>query len=158
MSIEFKLPELGENIESGDIVNVLVQEGQMIAANDGVFELETDKAVVEIPCPHAGKITRIHVKKGDTVSVDLRERMSKIRRTIAAQMVKSATTIPQIARQLRALAERARAAEFTIEELRGGTFTISNLGAIGGSYSTPIINHPEVAILLGPGKKQVGQT
>ncbi|MFH1266035.1 MAG: dihydrolipoamide acetyltransferase family protein, partial [Planctomycetota bacterium] len=56
--------------------------------------------------------------------------------------------IPQIARQLRSLAQRARAAEFAIEELRGGTFTISNLGAVGGSYSTPIINHPEVAILL----------
>ena len=40
------------------------------------------------------------------------------------------------------------AAQFAIEELRGGTFTISNLGAVGGTYSTPIINHPEVAILL----------
>ena len=46
------------------------------------------------------------------------------------------------------LAQRARAAEFGIEDLRGGTFTISNLGAVGGSYSTPIINHPESAILL----------
>ncbi|MFH1918856.1 MAG: dihydrolipoamide acetyltransferase family protein [Planctomycetota bacterium] len=363
MNIEFKLPELGENVENGDVVKILVREGQVIAANDGVCELETDKAVVEIPCPHAGKITTIHVKKGETVlvgqtlltleaaeeepaggqpiaetpavealsessaaladkppvapeagaaasvqgpipagpaarrlarelGVDLgrisgtgqrgritpedvksasqatpeagmrlpdravppgepgrdawgpirRERMPKIRRTIAAQMLKSATTIPhvtnfddadvtdleairksvppgylgedvkltampfllravalalrqhptlnaslddqteevvykqyvnlgvavdtprglvvpvlrgvdrmsipQIARQLRSLAQRARAAEFAIEELRGGTFTISNLGAVGGSYSTPIINHPEVAILL----------
>jgi pyruvate dehydrogenase E2 component (dihydrolipoamide acetyltransferase) len=57
-------------------------------------------------------------------------------------------SIPQIALQLRTLAQRARAAEFGIEELRGGTFTISNLGAVGGSYSTPIINHPESAILL----------
>jgi len=54
----------------------------------------------------------------------------------------------QIAGALTALAARARAAEFTLDELRGGTFTISNLGAIGGTYSTPIINHPEVAILL----------
>jgi pyruvate dehydrogenase E2 component (dihydrolipoamide acetyltransferase) len=54
----------------------------------------------------------------------------------------------QIAGELTLLAARARSAEFTIEELRGGTFTISNLGAIGGVYSTPIINHPEVAILL----------
>ena len=64
MPIDFKLPELGENITSGDIVNVLVREGDTIAANDGVVELETDKAVVEIPCPHAGKIAKIHVKKG----------------------------------------------------------------------------------------------
>lgn len=56
--------------------------------------------------------------------------------------------IPQIARELSALAELARDGKFTIEDLRGGTFTISNLGAIGGTYSTPIINPPEAAILL----------
>jgi hypothetical protein len=69
MNVEFKLPELGENITSGDVVNVLVHEGQEIAANDGVVDLETDKAVVEIPCPHAGKIGKILVKKGQTVKV-----------------------------------------------------------------------------------------
>ena len=345
MNVEFKLPELGENVDSGDVVKVLVRKGDRIAANDPVVELETDKAVVELPCPHSGTIVEIHVKKGDSVKVgqtllsveadaeveqepeqveqppesepeaveaapakpqaagliaagpaarrlarelgvDLRqvggsgqrgritpedvraaagaqapqptvppgepgqdawgpirrERMSKIRRTIAAQMTKSATTIPhvtnfddadvtlleelrqgvppgylgegikltamplvlkavalalrqhptlnaalddeneevvykeyvnlgvavdtprglvvpvlrnvdrlsiaQTAADLKTLATRARAAEFAIEDLRGGTFTISNLGAVGGTYSTPIINHPEVAILL----------
>ena len=69
MIIEFKLPELGENIASGDIVNILVREGEEIAANQGVVELETEKAVVEIPCPHAGKVIKIQVKKGDTVKV-----------------------------------------------------------------------------------------
>jgi pyruvate dehydrogenase E2 component (dihydrolipoamide acetyltransferase) len=389
--MEFKLPELGENIKSADITNVLVHEGDVIAANDSVVELETEKAVVELPCPHAGRISKILVKKGDSVEVgqplliiepeaetaspgspaamsgatagssssaaagatgsasegaasspssveppsgataglpssgsaspvaagvlpagpevrrlarelgidlrqvqgtgprgritpdDLRvagakeetllgkpavaptasmpapvvppgepgqdafgpirrERMSKIRQTIAAQMARSASTIPhvtnfddadvtdleairkgipagylganvkltampfvakavaralrshpvlnasldeenqqvvykeyvnlgvavdtprglvvpvvrnvdrmsigEIARALAALTERARAAQFALEELRGGTFTISNLGAVGGSYSTPIINHPEVAVLL----------
>jgi pyruvate dehydrogenase E2 component (dihydrolipoamide acetyltransferase) len=392
MSIEFKLPELGENIESGDIVNILVEEGETIEPNQGVFEVETDKAVVEIPCSDGGKISKIHVAKGDTVDVgqtlltiepgddeddeevadeqqadeaeqadtgseekakqpaaaegpppsqeqparpaekqpsgkarasataergngplpagpaarrvarelgvDLhriqgsggrgritvedveaaaagggapgggaaapvgvpeavtppgsqeqdnygtvyRDKISQIRRTIARQMAKSASTIPhvtnfddadvtdleqlrkgvpkgylgedvkltpmpfvmravavalrhhpmlnasldeendqiiykgyvnlgvavdtprglvvpvirdidqmgiaQIAREVGSLARRARDAQFAIEELRGGTFTISNLGAVGGTYSTPIINHPEVAILL----------
>ncbi|MGD0900226.1 MAG: biotin/lipoyl-containing protein, partial [Thermoguttaceae bacterium] len=69
MNIEFKLPELGENIHTGDVVNVLVHEGQEIAANDGVVELETDKAVVEIPCPHAGRVVKLLVKKGDTIRV-----------------------------------------------------------------------------------------
>jgi pyruvate dehydrogenase E2 component (dihydrolipoamide acetyltransferase) len=375
MSIEFKVPELGENIESGDIVNVLVHEGDVIAANDGVVEMETDKAVVEIPCPYSGKVVKILVTKGQTVKVgqalltidaeveahitpappkpaqlkptapkakeaqladagrspedadrspavvteppsiesvipagpaarrvarelgvDLhqvagsgkhgritpedvkavvetpqaqpagvgrqphepiippgelgrdnwgqirREKMSKIRRTIAAQMAKSATVIPhvtnfddadvtdlehlrknipqdflgpgvkltampfvlkavamaimrhpvlnssiddekeeivykqyvnigvavdtprglvvpalrnvdrlgipQIAQQLNTLTQKVRDAAFSVDDLRGGTFTISNLGAIGGTYSTPIINHPEVAVLL----------
>jgi pyruvate dehydrogenase E2 component (dihydrolipoamide acetyltransferase) len=57
-------------------------------------------------------------------------------------------TIPEIARAIASVAERARQVQFSIEDLRGGTFTISNLGAVGGTYSTPIINHPEVAILL----------
>ncbi len=371
MPLEFKLPELGENIVSGDVANVLVREGDHISANQGVVELETDKAVIEVPCPHAGKVEKIHVSKGDTVKVgqtlltidadasepraeaapaekaptqtpakepavaaavatpaavapapamppaegpipagpaarrvaremgvdlsrlagsgargritveDVKaaaaapagiapatgpaapigepvippgepgndahgsvriEKMSKIRRTIAAQMVKSTSTIPhvtnfddaditvleqmrksvpagylgpdiklttmpfvmkavaaalrqhpllnatiddqneqivykqyvnlgvavdtprglvvpvmravdrmtigQIAAALGALAAKARAVNFTVEDLRGGTFTISNLGAVGGTYSTPVINHPEVACLL----------
>ena len=57
-------------------------------------------------------------------------------------------TVAQIARELNAMAEKARTARFAVEELRGGTFTISNMGAVGGAYSTPIINYPEVAILL----------
>jgi pyruvate/2-oxoglutarate dehydrogenase complex dihydrolipoamide acyltransferase (E2) component len=57
-------------------------------------------------------------------------------------------SIPAIARELGTLAEKVRTGDFGISDLRGGTFTISNLGAIGGTYSTPIINVPEVAILL----------
>jgi pyruvate dehydrogenase E2 component (dihydrolipoamide acetyltransferase) len=56
--------------------------------------------------------------------------------------------IPQIAAELARLADLAKSGKYTVEDLRGGTFTISNLGAIGGTYSTPIINPPEVAILL----------
>lgn len=56
--------------------------------------------------------------------------------------------IPDIARQLSDMADNVRNNNFSIDDLRGGTFTISNLGAIGGSYSTPIINTPETAILL----------
>jgi pyruvate dehydrogenase E2 component (dihydrolipoamide acetyltransferase) len=57
-------------------------------------------------------------------------------------------TIPHIAQSLTMLAEKAKATQYSLEDLRGGSFTISNLGAIGGTYSTPIINYPEVAILL----------
>ena len=56
--------------------------------------------------------------------------------------------IPEIARKLAELAGKVRSGQFAVNELRGGTFTISNLGAIGGQYSTPIVNIPEVAILL----------
>ena len=57
-------------------------------------------------------------------------------------------TIPHIAQALTHVAEKAKATQYSLDDLRGGSFTISNLGAIGGTYSTPIINYPEVAILL----------
>jgi pyruvate dehydrogenase E2 component (dihydrolipoamide acetyltransferase) len=69
MPIEFKLPDLGENIESGDIISVLVSEGDTIAAEQGVVEVETGKAVVELACPHAGRVAKVHVKKGDKVPI-----------------------------------------------------------------------------------------
>jgi pyruvate/2-oxoglutarate dehydrogenase complex dihydrolipoamide acyltransferase (E2) component len=57
-------------------------------------------------------------------------------------------SIPEIAKQVAAMAESVRGGNFSVDDLRGGTFTISNLGAVGGTYSTPMINVPEVAILL----------
>ena len=56
--------------------------------------------------------------------------------------------IPQIAAELGRLGELAKDGKYTLDDLKGGTFTISNLGSIGGTYSTPIINPPEAAILL----------
>ena len=381
MATEFKLPDLGENIASGDVVTVLVSEGDVVKPGQALLEVETDKAVIEVPCPPGGRIAQVLVKKGDTVKVgqalvmlesgaaaaaapaakpapaapapaaakpapaavakpvaapvavpapvangqravaesvvepasesvpavepagpavrrlarelgvDLarvrgtgpagriiredviaavrhasaaspgsrtrpdsgaterddwgpirREQMSRMRKTIAANMVRSVTTIPhltnfddadvtelerlrkasapeyaknnlkltalsfvikavslslkqhpainatidpdkgeivykeyvnvglavdtprglvvpvlrdcdqmsipQIAQAIADTAEKAKNAQYGIEDLRGGTFTISNLGAVGGTYSTPIINWPEVAILL----------
>ena len=296
MSLDFVLPDLGEGVENSDIlvVSVLVGEGQRIEPDQPVVELETDKAVIEVPCPHAGVVTKLHVGKGDSLEIGQllltletekattggnnnptgivskettpseaaekapetvedgtqhdawgpirREPLSQIRQTIARQMSRSASTIPhvtnfddadvteleglrkngdgrfggscekltltpfiikavatalvrhpvlnsqldeennqviykqyvnvgvavdtprglvvpvlrdtdklsvaKIADSMSALAQRARDAQFEIEELRGGSFTLSNLGAVGGSYSTPIINYPEAAILL----------
>ncbi|NIP85933.1 MAG: biotin/lipoyl-binding protein [Planctomycetales bacterium] len=68
MAIEIKVPDLGEGIESGDVLNVLVREGDRIAAEQGIVELETDKAVAEVPSPQAGRVVKIHVQNGQTVS------------------------------------------------------------------------------------------
>ena len=66
MATEFKLPELGENIASGDIVTVLVKEGETIRANQGVVEIETDKAVVEVESPCSGVMAQ-HLEQEGTV-------------------------------------------------------------------------------------------
>jgi pyruvate dehydrogenase E2 component (dihydrolipoamide acetyltransferase) len=69
VAIEFKLPELGENIESGDLVRVIVSPGAQVHAGDPVIELETDKAVIEVPSTISGTVSEIKVKQGDKVKV-----------------------------------------------------------------------------------------
>jgi pyruvate dehydrogenase E2 component (dihydrolipoamide acetyltransferase) len=69
MPTEFKLPDLGENIASGDVVTVFVSEGDVIKPGQSILEVETDKAVIEVPCPPGGLIAKVLVKKGETVKV-----------------------------------------------------------------------------------------
>ena len=69
MATPFKLPELGENIEAAQIVKVLVEVGDKVAADQAVFEAETNKATVEVPADRAGVVTEVHVSEGDEVSV-----------------------------------------------------------------------------------------
>jgi pyruvate dehydrogenase E2 component (dihydrolipoyllysine-residue acetyltransferase) len=69
MSKEFKLPELGENIESADIINVLVKPGDKIEKEQGIIEIETDKATIEVPSSYAGIVEEVLVKQGDKVKV-----------------------------------------------------------------------------------------
>ena len=66
---EFTLPELGENIEKGDVVRVLVRPGDTIQLDQPVVELETDKATIEVPSSVAGVVKDVRVKAGDKVSV-----------------------------------------------------------------------------------------
>ncbi len=66
---DFKVPNLGENVEEGDIVKVMVREGDEIASEQNVMEIETGKAVVELPCPYAGRVTKVHVQEGAKVKV-----------------------------------------------------------------------------------------
>jgi pyruvate dehydrogenase E2 component (dihydrolipoamide acetyltransferase) len=69
MSTEFRLPELGENVEKGDVVRVLVAAGDTVKVDQPVLELETDKATIEVPSTVAGKISAVNVKAGDKVKV-----------------------------------------------------------------------------------------
>jgi len=69
MPTEFKLPDLGENIASGDVVTVFVSKGDVLAPGQAILEVETDKAVIEVPCPPGGAVVDVLVKKGDTVKV-----------------------------------------------------------------------------------------
>jgi pyruvate dehydrogenase E2 component (dihydrolipoyllysine-residue acetyltransferase) len=69
MTTEFKLPELGENIESGDLVRLMIKPGASVIEGQPVMELETDKAVVEVPSSVSGRVQDIRVKEGDKLKV-----------------------------------------------------------------------------------------
>lgn len=69
MPTEVKLPELGDGIESGDILEIFVAEGDIIDAGQDIVEMETDKATVPVPSDIAGKVTKICVAEGDTVAI-----------------------------------------------------------------------------------------
>jgi pyruvate dehydrogenase E2 component (dihydrolipoamide acetyltransferase) len=66
---DFIVPELGENVETGDVGKVLVKVGDTVRLEQPVLELETDKATVEVPSTVAGVVTEVKVKKGDKVKV-----------------------------------------------------------------------------------------
>jgi pyruvate dehydrogenase E2 component (dihydrolipoamide acetyltransferase) len=67
--IEFKLPELGENISQGDLVRLMIAPGASVSTGQAVMELETDKAVVEVPSSVSGTVQEIRVKEGEKIKV-----------------------------------------------------------------------------------------
>src|SRR5712671_2323451 len=67
--IEFKLPALGENIDQGDLVRLMVAPGATVSEGQAIMELETDKAVVEVPSSVSGTIKEVLVKEGDKIKV-----------------------------------------------------------------------------------------
>jgi 2-oxoisovalerate dehydrogenase E2 component (dihydrolipoyl transacylase) len=321
VAYEFKLPDLGEGLTEGEIARWLVAEGQEIAEDDPLVEIQTDKTTVEIPSPAAGTVTSILVEEGKVVPVGTvlvviggepdgqdgartdatpatgapgrsakaratplvrkiaqelgvdvdslggsgpqgrvteddvraaagpgegrREPLRGVRRVIAEHMARAHREVPavtwveecdfsgidlkelvprvlkacaetlaefpelnarlerdeivfldrydlgvaiqteqglvvpvvrdcatrsidELGRDVARLAESARAGTLQAEELRGSTFTVTSAGKLGGLLQTPIVNHPEVAILsigrIGPrpvvrdGEVVVGQT
>jgi pyruvate dehydrogenase E2 component (dihydrolipoamide acetyltransferase) len=290
VAFEFKLPDLGEGLTEGEIARWLVQEGQDVAEDDPLVEIQTDKTTVEIPSPAAGKVARIMVGEGEVVpvgtvlvvigedgaappaeaqgpqrvratplirkvaqelDVDLgqvegtgpqgriteedvrraagpsegrREPLRGVRRLIAEHMTRAHREVPpvtwveecdfggvdlkllvptllkataaalkefpelnarlegdeivyldrydlgvavqtdqglvvpvvrdcdarpleELGAEVERLAEAARSGKLATEELRGSTFTVTSAGKVAGLFQTPIVNHPEVAIL-----------
>ena len=64
---DFALPNLGENISEADVLKILVAEGDMIAVDQPLLEIETEKATLDVPSELAGRVTKIHVAAGQVV-------------------------------------------------------------------------------------------
>jgi pyruvate dehydrogenase E2 component (dihydrolipoamide acetyltransferase) len=69
MATEIKLPELGENLEGGEVLDVKVAAGDTVSEGQPLLEIEAEKSTVEVPSPMAGRVTKLLVKKGDQVKV-----------------------------------------------------------------------------------------
>jgi pyruvate dehydrogenase E2 component (dihydrolipoamide acetyltransferase) len=69
MPSEVKLPELGENLEGGDVLDIRVAPGDQVREGQPLVEIEAEKSTVEVPSPLAGRVAKVLVKKGDTVQV-----------------------------------------------------------------------------------------
>src|SRR5437764_12173066 len=70
--MDLKLPALGEGADSGTVVNLFVKEGDQVAKDQPILELENEKAVATIPSTAAGTVTKVFVKAGDKISVGQR--------------------------------------------------------------------------------------
>lgn len=237
MITEFKLPDVGEGIIEGDIIIWKVAAGETITEDQIVAEVETDKAIVEIPSPRAGVVITLHHQEGDVITVGdilVRKSISKnmphqqnttanvthmdeaevtalvdlkkkeepvlkkkgIKFTYLPFIVKAVVSalkantslnatlneetgemllkkyynigisvntkdglmvpviknadqknIIKLAEEIEDLAEAARSRRIDLKKLKGGTFTITNIGSYGGIFSTPVINFPEAVIL-----------
>lgn len=69
MAFEFKFPDVGEGIHEGKLIKWLVKEGDDVKTDQALAEVETDKAVVEIPAPQAGRIVKLHYAEGTVMKV-----------------------------------------------------------------------------------------
>ena len=67
MPTEVTLPNLGDGVDSGDILDVLVKEGDQVAKDQGIIEIETGKATLQVPSTFAGKVTKVHVAAGQSI-------------------------------------------------------------------------------------------
>src|SRR5438128_2605381 len=69
MASEIKLPQLGENLTGGDVLDVKVKLGDTVSQGQTLLEVEAEKSTVEVPSPMAGRISQMLVNKGDAIEV-----------------------------------------------------------------------------------------
>ena len=69
MPREFKLPDVGEGVHEGELVEWLVEPGDTVAEDQPVAKVETDKALVEVPSPYNGTVKELHAEEGEMVPV-----------------------------------------------------------------------------------------
>jgi pyruvate dehydrogenase E2 component (dihydrolipoamide acetyltransferase) len=111
--MDVKLPKLGEGADSGVVVNIFVKEGDAVAKDQAILELENEKAVASIPSTGAGVVAKVHVKAGDRVGVGAR--LITITESGQPAAVPAAATAPKPAAK-KVVAQAAPEPEEVVEE------------------------------------------
>jgi pyruvate dehydrogenase E2 component (dihydrolipoyllysine-residue acetyltransferase) len=92
MPIEIKLPNLGDGIDTGDVLELLVKEGDVVAQDQGILEIETGKATMQVPSSSAGRVLKVHVAQGQTIPIGAV--LLTLEGTAAATSAPKATSAP----------------------------------------------------------------
>ena len=136
MSIEFKLPDLGENISSAGVLAVLVKPGDAIEPDTPLLEIETDKATIEVPSSVSGTVSSVLIKAGDKAQVGQVMFTLEPTATSAAPAAKKGATVPdpktpEPTSSKPASTPKARQAATTTQEVRlpdlGENITAANV-------------------------------
>ena len=132
MAFEFKLPDLGEGLTEAEIDKWLVKEGDVVAEDDLLVEVITDKATAEIPSPFAGRVSKIHVGEGEVVPVG----------TVIITIGDSATepSSENVTSAVRATEERGGAADEPQPQARAepeGSVTLAGAARGNGAKAMP---------------------
>ena len=123
--MDVKLPKLGEGADNGVVVNVFVKEGDTIAKDQAIMELENEKAVASIPSTGAGVVSKIYVKAGDRITVG--QRILTLEEAEAAVAPAAAAPAPKpVAKKVAAQAAPEPEPEEAVEESAEVEVEISN--------------------------------
>jgi len=149
MPFEFKLPDLGEGTTEVEIRKWLVREGDVVAEHQPLLEVETDKAVVEVPAPQAGRVASLHCREGETVRVgDVLLTLAGAEETTAARP-KSVSVVGQLPEAEDVQAEiRAMPAARKLAREKG-----VDLAGLAGSGPGGVITREDVLAATGAGVK-----
>ena len=155
--MDFRLPALGEGIDSATVVGVLVKPGDAVTAGQPVVSVETDKAAVDVPIESAGSIATVHVKPGDKLTVgslilSLNVSANGVAKPAAAPVTAPATSVPAAppapapAPQESAGSAPASPVEFTLPALGEGIDSATVVGLLVKVGDTVKAEQPVVSV------------
>ena len=108
----FKIPELGENIQSATVIKVLVAVGDSVQIDQSVLELETDKATIEVPSDVAGKVTEVLIADGDQVSIG--QEVFRLEEGAEIEEVKEVREVKEVKEEVKEVREEVKKIEVPV--------------------------------------------